>query len=134
MSKASKTMRLNPTEKLFSILMFIGMFIWLGGAFIRSHYTGGDPVTAFLLGVAPNFGVVWILAGIFVIYYKVIKKKSLEPKYFYWLIAGILFFLLIAEVWHEMFMNSSFDIWDIVASLIASAIWLFSYYFVKNKD
>ena len=108
-----------PIVNLFA---FTGMFIWSLTIVLRETSLINNQTMQFLLGVAPNLGSVWVLPLIIKKSYPIFMKKPYNNKYN--IVALILIFIAVlsSEIVHDLFLNSPFDVNDIVATVIALII------------
>jgi hypothetical protein len=107
---------------LFNILGLLGILLWALTIFLRETPVAHHPGINFWLGIAPNFGVALLLPMLLVNYYPVVFKKALTRQFFLYGLVIMLTVLFLSEVVHDIFLNSRFDVWDMVASLVALMI------------
>lgn len=110
--------------KLERIMGMLGVFIWAATIFLRESSLMGHTTSRFILGVAPNFGVVWLLYWLIALWYQNKYKREIKLPGQCVILGIILAFLFLSEVIHQVFMDSPFDIWDIIASCLAVLILL----------
>lgn len=118
--------------KLTKILGLIGAMLWVLTIFIRDSNIALNETTVFMLGVAPNFGVGLLFPMLAKELYSVVFKKQLSCKRFVFILIGGYIALLLSEVIHDKFLNSPFDIYDIISSLIAFGIFFLLYRYEKK--
>jgi len=106
--------------KAYRNLLLIGIFIWTATHFFRGTSLMDYEVVKQILWRTPNFAAVWVGVGLTYITFPLISKKEFDPKHTYLLVGVIMVLLIILEIVHHIFLESPFDIWDIVASVIAS--------------
>lgn len=110
-----KKIRLGSIE----ILGYIGIVIWVAVVFLRGINVSNNSMYFFLLGVLPNLAAAWV----FTMFGKWIVLFTLEKKYTFKLhliiCIGIFGLALISEFMHDLFLNSPFDIYDILFTGIA---------------
>ena len=70
--------------------------------------------------------------GLTYIFFPYVFKKEFDEKYTYLLLGGIFALLFGSELIYHYFLGSSFDIWDMLASLAAGAI-VMLIYMVKRR-
>ena len=121
-------------KKIYIILALIGMLVWTAAIFLRETSLMEYSFIRRLFWVAPNFGVVWAGVGFTYILYPRIRQKEFETKNTFPLVGIILVLLFVSEIIHHFFLDSPFDIWDMVASIIAAIIIIAIYIFKKHKD
>jgi len=110
--------------RIYQILFFLGNIIWSLTIFLRSTTLNENEVSRAILGRTPNFGAVWAGIGLPYIVFPLIFKKEFNPKYNYYLVAIVMVIIVISEVIHHFFLNSKFDIWDMIVSMIASLLFI----------
>ena len=109
-------------KKIYGILGLVGAVLWGAAVLLR-----GTPIRDYhlikqLLWVAPNFCVVWIGVGGVVTLFPLAFKREFNPAHMVWLLGSLLGILLLSEIVHALFLNASFDLWDMLASVTASAV------------
>lgn len=87
----------------------------------------------FALGIMPNISATWLFIYVGEI---IFIKKNMD---FNFKIASItsgviLLFALGSEIVHDLFLNSPFDTYDIVATILSIIIYLTIFYFQKNDS
>jgi hypothetical protein len=107
---------------LFNVLGLLGVILWVSVIFLRETPVVHNPSINFWLGIAPNFGVALLLPMLLANYYLVVFKRALTHRLFLYGLAIIFAALFLSEVVHDIFLNSRFDVWDLVASLVALII------------
>ena len=117
-----------------SVFGIIGIISWAITILLRETYLVNIEIINFKLGVMPNVGAAWFFIWIVEIIYEEIKrdftfKVSIK-------VSGIIFLIaVLTEVVHDMFLNSTFDIFDIIATILAITIYLIILYiFERNKN
>ena len=118
----------ESTEKLGCI----GGFIWSLVYFMRDMNLSDNEVVKFLLGVLPNLGAAWAftMLGKWIILYTI--KKSMTLKIHFVLCASVLVFAVASEIIHDKLLNSPFDIWDIILTIIAQLVIAFLPFWTKD--
>lgn len=116
---------------LLKLIGAIGMLVWALAVVLRGTPIAANETIDFFLGIAPNFGVGLLLPPLSIIYYPVIFKKESTFKQFILILIGIFILLFASEVIHDKFLNSSFDIYDMIASLVAFGIVALAYKYKK---
>lgn len=107
-------------KKTFQLLGLNGAIIWGAAVIVRSLNLSMPGILSFIVGVAPNFGVVWFLMGLYVAYAPYILKRESTRRGRYFAIAAILAMLLLSEIVHAAFLGAGFDMADMVTSVIAA--------------
>ena len=105
------------------IIGVIGIVTWALTIFLRGTQLRTVNSIAFILGVMPNISATWVFIWVAeFICEKASKvftvKKSIMS------CSAILILAFISEIVHDLFLNSSFDINDILATICAIAIYL----------
>ena len=114
-----------------SIFGITGVLSWSGTVLLREMTWGNINVLKFLLGIMPNISACWVSIWIGE---KLVNKinKSFTFKIAS-VISGVIFLLAIAsEIIHDMFLNSPFDVNDIIATILAIFFYLISFYISKK--
>lgn len=119
---------------IIEILGLIGAVLWTLTIFLRGTSIMQNEIINFLLGIAPNFGAGLLLPMFTVIYYPIIFKKDITFKKFILILIAIYFLLFMSEVVHDKFLNSKFDFYDMISSLIALGIMTVSYKYKKVSN
>ena len=123
----------EPLIKTYKIVSLIGLMLWSATIFLRGTSAMDYYLARRILWVMPNFGVVWAGVGLACIIFPYIFKKEFDPKHTYPLLGAIFLLLLLSEIIHHAFFNSPFDIWDMLASAVASIIIVIIYNFKKHS-
>lgn len=119
MKAQSDTVKGTTWLKVFG---FLGFGLWALTIFLRGTAVVQHDTVNFLLGIAPNFGAALVLPMMAVIYYPIAFKRELSVATFRYSLVAIFLFLFLSEVVHDLFLNSRFDPYDLIASLIALGI------------
>ena len=106
----------------YRVLSISGALIWAGTVLLRGTTLMDNEIAKQILWRTPNFGAVWLSIGLFMVLYSHFLKKDFNEKYIYALIGAVLACLLLSEILHVFTSNTSFDIWDMVASILAASI------------
>lgn len=116
----------DTREIIIKATMLVGVFLWASTVFLRQTGVIQYGFIRSLLDVAPNFGAVWGAFGLtYTTVFPVMLKRKFDFRYSVPLILIILALLLASEIIHDLFLNAPFDVWDMVASLIAAVLlWL----------
>ena len=108
--------------------------MWTAAVSLRGTALMDNTFWARLIWVAPNFGVVWAGVGFTYMLYPRIRQREFEPKHTIPLVGIILAVLLLAEIIHHYFLDSPFDVWDMVASAVSAGVIITIYIFKKRND
>ena len=117
-----------------SVFGIIGIISWAITILLRETSLVNIDIINFKLGVMPNISAAWFFIWMVEIIYEKIKKDftfKISIK-----VSGIIFLMaVLSEVVHDMFLNSPFDIFDIMATILAIALYLIVLYvFERNKN
>ena len=114
------------------IFGIIGVLFWSGTVLLREMLLSDSGVINFILGIMPNISASWVFIWIGE---KLINKVNREFTFkTASIISGVIFLLaLISEIIHEMFLNSPFDVNDIIATIVAIIFYLALFYISKHK-
>jgi len=115
----------NKPERIYSVYILLGGILWFATILLRDLSLINDFYLKFLLGIMPNFAVVFLGFGIGMIYFPILIKKiniPLKKYYPYLLLILIWIFILISEYLHQIFINSPWDNFDIIISGLATLI------------
>lgn len=115
-----------------SVFGIIGVLSWSGTVLLREIVLNDMNALNFILGIMPNISASWVFMWIGE---KLVSKvnKSFTFKVAS-IISGIVFLLaFVSEIIHDMFLNSPFDVNDIIATILAIIFYLTSLYISKYK-
>lgn len=117
---------------LTSIFGIIGIITWIATILLREIQINNVYIS-FILGIMSNISATWL----FIWFGEVILNR--KNIYFNFKIASsvsilILIFAIISEIIHDMYLNSPFDIYDIIATTISIAIYLIFFCYSKNTS
>lgn len=117
-------MKVNKCKRLtlFDLLGCMGIVLWVLTIFLRETPVVHNHRVNLWLGVAPNFGVALLLPALIATYYHAAFKRALTRQRFLLGMTVIFTGLVLSEVAHDVFLNSRFDGWDLVASAVGLAI------------
>ena len=113
-----------------SVFGIIGILSWTITIFLREISIDNTSIN-FLLGVMPNLSAAWEFIWLGEI---IVNKKNIDFNFKIASAISVLIFLLsiISEVIHDLFLNSSFDIYDLISTVISIIMYLTLLYFNKN--
>ncbi|MFV0363902.1 MAG: hypothetical protein ACK5LL_12575 [Suipraeoptans sp.] len=116
-----KKIRMGVVE----IMGYIGMFLWLATLFLRNINLSANTGYQFVLGVLPNIGAAWVMTmfGKWIIIFGF--KQSFTVKKHIILCVGIVLMALVSEFIHDLFLNSPFDPYDMVVTIVAQCLMVF---------
>ena len=117
------------------IFALIGALTWAFTILLRgTSITSIAPIN-FILGIMPNISAAWFFIWIGeIIFLKVKREFNMKEAFISCTVVFIL--ALLSEIVHQLFLNSPFDIYDIIATILASIIYLlvFKATLKPNKD
>ena len=119
-----------------SILGIIGMVTWIATILLR-ELSINNICISFILGIMPNISAAWLFIWLGEI---IIKQKSISSNFrIISIISGMIFLLtVVSEIIHDKFLNSPFDVYDIIATIVSIVIYLVVFYFsnrtLKSTD
>ena len=122
-------------KKITITLVFglIGVILWNVTNILRTTSLINIDILRFILGIMPNIAACWVF--IWVGELIITKINNNYNLIFASVVSGIVFLLaIISEFIHDKFLNSPFDINDIIATILAIAVYLVSFYFYKSKS
>ncbi|MEW9095458.1 MAG: hypothetical protein AB2417_10295 [Clostridiaceae bacterium] len=114
-------------------LGIIGAISWSGTIILRGTTLNNIEILNFILGIAPNIAAAWLFAfAVEVIYSEILKRKftnkeAITTSVTIWMLG------LVSEIIHDLFLNSPFDINDMIATSFALIIFLIIFC-SNNKD
>ncbi|NLL29552.1 MAG: hypothetical protein GX258_00540 [Clostridiales bacterium] len=120
----------KPT--LTAVFGIIGGFSWTIAYLLRETAINNIEQVNFILGVMPNIAAAWFFIWMAEnIFERSNKEFTLKASA---IASGVIFILgLISEVIHDLFLDSPFDIFDMIATTCAIIVYLSVFYFRKNK-
>lgn len=122
-------------KKITITLVFglIGVILWNVTNILRTTSLINIDILRFILGIMPNIAACWVF--IWVGELIITKINNNYNSIFASIVSGVVFLLaIISEFIHDKFLNSPFDIDDIIATILAIAVYLVSFYFYKQKS
>lgn len=122
-------------KKITITLVFglIGVILWNVTNILRTTSLINIDILRFILGIMPNIAACWVF--IWVGELIITKINNNYNSIFASIVSGVVFLLaIISEFIHDKFLNSPFDIDDIIATILAIAVYLVSFYFYKPKS
>ena len=109
----------------------IGILTWCLTLFLRGTNISTMQVPNFILGIMPNISAAWFFIWICELIYTRTKRE------YTFKVATISTFIiftlgLASEIYHAMFLNSPFDLYDIIATICAGILYLLIFYFINK--
>lgn len=124
-----KKIRIGSIE----VMGYIGIIVWVGIVFLRQYSLSDNSVYLFFRGILPNLGAAWAatMFGKWIVIF--IWKRSLSVKMHLFICIGVFTLALGSEIIHHLFLNSPFDKYDILITLIAQIGIFFIPILTKDK-
>ena len=111
-------MNKKTTTYFFGI---IGIITWSITIFLREQSINNSIIN-FILGIMPNISATWF----FIWMAEFTIKRAIFS-------SSIIFILaLVSEIIHDIYLESPFDINDIIATILSIILYLIVFYFKKN--
>ena len=110
----------------------IGALSRSGTILLRELLLSNMSTVNFILGIMPNISASWVFLWLGEkLMNKANRKFTFKAAS---VVAGVIFlFALISEIIHDMFLNSPFDVKDIIATIVAIILYLTLFYVSKSK-
>lgn len=119
-------------KKDYSVTSLAGALIWTAVVVLRRLSLPATGIIRFIVDILPNFGVIWLIVGLTVTFLPYFTKKEFPPQRMYLLIGVALGLVLLSEIAHTLLLNAAFDVWDLVASLVAAG-WLVAEHVLEQR-
>ena len=115
-----------------SVFGIIGILSWTLTILLRETTVNGVETVNFILGIMPNVSATWFFIWIGEIIVNRLKNSfTLKISV---IASGLIFlFAIISEIAHDLFLNSTFDMYDIIGTISAIALYLATFYITKNR-
>jgi len=110
-------METTPFKKIY-VLGLVGAIVWGITVLLRDTSLVNNSIIQQILFVTPNIGATLVAYYVIDKYYSVITKKDYTLKMSLITLGMILFLAIGSEIYHDIFLNASFDIADIIATVI----------------
>ena len=122
MERAEKRTKKYTITTVFGVM---GILSWLLTLLLRKRSWNGMEIMQFLLGVMPNISASWLL--LWFGENRVMKKGKMFTFKVATTLSVVIFLLaVVSEMVHDVFLNSPFDKNDIIATILAVAVYLTS--------
>ena len=111
----------------------IGALFWGGTVLLREMQVSDISALTFILGIMPNISASWVSLYIGeLLVDKANKKFTFKVAS---IISVVVFLLaLTSEIIHDLFLNSAFDVYDIIATILAILVYLIVLYISIHKS
>jgi len=116
------------------ILGYIGGLIWIAVILLRGIYFSNNYMYFFLVGILPNLGAAWLITMFGKWIVLLICKQDYSIKRHFIICFGVLILAFVSELIHDSFLNSPFDICDIVITIIAQLTIFLIPIVIKDKS
>ena len=120
-------MNKKTTTDFFGI---IGIITWSITIFLREQSINNSIIN-FILGIMPNISATWFFIWMAEFTLN-IKKLNFTIKRAIFSSSIIFILALVSEIIHDMYLESPFDINDIIATILSIILYLIVFYFKKN--
>lgn len=107
-------------KKSFQIAGIAGSLVWCAAVLVRQAGIPLASAARFLVGIMPNIGAPLVCVGLFVSFFPFVCKGEAARRERYLAIAATMLLMLLSEAVHALFLGAAFDVWDLLASLIAA--------------
>ena len=111
----------------------IGAILWAATIILRETTLNSIGILNFILGIAPNIGAAWLFTFLIENIYSSLLKRRFAIKAAATTSIAIWILSLGSEIIHDLFLNSPFDINDIIATSFALMIYFINFY-LRDKD
>ena len=120
-------MNKKTTTYFFGI---IGIITWSITIFLREQSINNSIIN-FILGIMPNISATWFFIWMTEFTLN-IKKLNFTIKRAIFSSSIIFILALVSEIIHDIYLESPFDINDIIATILSIILYLIVFYFKKN--
>lgn len=122
-------MKKFDTTSFFGI---VGILSWTLTNFLRETTLNSVEIFNFILGIMPNISAAYFFIWVGkIIFDRLNKNFTLKVSV---ITSGLIFlFAIISEIIHDLFLNSPFDMYDIIATISAITLYLIPFYITKNR-
>ena len=120
-------MNKKTTTYFFGI---IGIITWSITIFLREQSINNSIIN-FILGIMPNISATWFFIWMDEFTLN-IKKLNITIKRAIFSSSIIFILALVSEIIHDIYLESPFDINDIIATILSIILYLIVFYFKKN--
>ena len=108
----------------------IGIITWSITIFLREQSINNSIIN-FILGIMPNISATWFFIWMDEFTLN-IKKLNFTIKRAIFSSSIIFILALVSEIIHDIYLESPFDINDIIATILSIILYLIVFYFKKN--
>jgi len=115
------------------ILGYIGGLIWIAVILLRNLSFSDNFICLFFLGILPNLGAAWAMTMFSKWILLFVCKQDYSIKKHCMICFGIAILAFASELIHDSFLNSPFDIYDMMITIIAQLIVFFVPIVTKDK-
>lgn len=106
-----------------SIFGIVGILFWALTILLRETSLNSVGIVNFILGIMPNISATWFFIWMEEV---IINRLNKDFNFKILSIIAILIFIfaIISEIIHDIFLNSPFDIYDIMVTILAITLYL----------
>ena len=115
------------------ILGYIGGLLWVAVILLRNLSLSDNSIYIFFLGILPNLGAAWAMTMFGKWIFLFVCKQDYSMKKHCIICFGIVILAFASELIHGSFLNSPFDIYDMMITIVAQLIIFFVPIFTKDK-
>lgn len=101
------------------VIGYAGILIWAAVILLRGSDFSNNSIYLFCRGILPNLGAAWaatLAAKWFVLW---VLKRDMTFNMYMFICIGVFVLALFSEIIHDLFLNSPFDIYDIIITAAA---------------
>ena len=114
-----------------SIFGIFGALSWALTNLLRETTINSLEIFNFILGIMPNIAATYFFIWVGKIIFERLNK-NFTLKFSMITSALVFLFAIISEIIHDLFLNSPFDMYDMIATSSAIALYLITFYTTKN--
>ena len=115
-----------------SVFGIVGILSWTLTLLLRETTVNSIETVNFILGIMPNISATWFFICIGEI---ILNRLNINFTFkISTITSGLVFlFSIMSEIIHDLFLNSPFDMYDIIGTISAIALYLATFYINKNS-
>ncbi len=115
-----------------SVFGIVGILSWTLTILLRETTVNSVETVSFILGIMPNISATWFFIWIGeIIVNRLNNDFTLKISA---IASGLIFlFAIMSEIIHDLFLNSPFDMYDIIGTISAITLYLATFYITKNR-
>lgn len=112
---------------------YLGILIWVSVIVLRGLHLSTNATYQFFLGILPNVGAAWLMTMLGKWFILFVLKQRLTIAKHVLLCTGVFILALASEIFHDLFLNSPFDPYDILVTAVAQLLILLLPILTKDK-